>query len=260
MAFYSGLGSTFFASRDANGNPGVFRNVGETDPDKGVSIDPKIDVVDVYGSSVAAARSIIKRLVQQRQATVKIPFMEWSPENLALRLLGESSVVAAGTVTGETLPGSLLAGDLVALNHTRITPGVGNAPNVVIHDSNATPATVDPAKYSFDEYGLGSFSDVGTFTQPFKADYAYGSTINIPALAGELKEQWVRFQGLNTAEGVKVLIDLYRVSFDVTKSLALIQKKGIEVGEMEGMLMADTTKASDPVLGQFGRIRILSGT
>lgn len=251
MGVYSGLGSVLLGSQDANGKLVGLRNVGETDPAKGVSIDPKFDVFDVMGGSVAAGRSIIQRLVQGRQATVKIPLLEWNKENLALRLLGDHSVIAAGTVTGEVLEDDLVAGALVSLQK-------GHVSDVVIHDSAGTPVTVPTSKYAFNAYGTGSFSDVAGYTQPFKADYAYGSVINIPMLAGQLREQWVRFEGLNTADVVSVLIDLYRVSFEPTKSLALIQQKGIEIGELEGILMADRTKALDPVLGQFGRIQILA--
>ena len=51
----------------------------------------------------------------------------------------------------------------------------------------------------------------------------------------------------------KVLVELYRVAFDPLKEISFISDEYNKF-ELEGSLLADTTKPYDAVLGQFGRI------
>jgi hypothetical protein len=50
-----------------------------------------------------------------------------------------------------------------------------------------------------------------------------------------------------------VLVELYRVAFDPLKEISFISDEYNKF-ELEGSLLADTTKPFDAVLGQFGRI------
>jgi hypothetical protein len=65
---------------------------------------------------------------------------------------------------------------------------------------------------------------------------------------------FLRLEGINTAQGnAKVLVELYRVAFDPLKEISFISDEYNKF-ELEGSLLADTTKPYDAVLGQFGRI------
>ena len=67
-------------------------------------------------------------------------------------------------------------------------------------------------------------------------------------------ERYLRLEGINTAQGnAKVLVELYRVAFDPLKEISFISDEYNKF-ELEGSLLADTTKPYDAVLGQFGRI------
>jgi hypothetical protein len=69
-----------------------------------------------------------------------------------------------------------------------------------------------------------------------------------------LPERFLRLEGINTAQGnAKVLVELYRVAFDPLKEISFISDEYNKF-ELEGSLLADTTKPYDAVLGQFGRI------
>ena len=50
-----------------------------------------------------------------------------------------------------------------------------------------------------------------------------------------------------------VLVELYRVAFDPLKEISFISDEYNKF-ELEGSLLADSTKPFDAVLGQFGRI------
>ena len=52
---------------------------------------------------------------------------------------------------------------------------------------------------------------------------------------------------------VKLLVELYRVAFYPLKDISFISDEYNKF-ELEGSLLADTTKPYDAVLGQFGRI------
>jgi len=50
-----------------------------------------------------------------------------------------------------------------------------------------------------------------------------------------------------------VLVELYRVAFDPLKEISFISNEYNKF-EMEGSLLADSSKPFDATLGQFGRI------
>jgi len=84
-------------------------------------------------------------------------------------------------------------------------------------------------------------------------------TINNPFLnpafsMASLPERYLRLEGLNTADGnARVLVELYRVAFDPLKEISFISNEYNKF-EMEGSLLADSSKSFDATLGQFGRI------
>ncbi|MGZ8245830.1 phage tail tube protein [Methylomagnum sp.] len=250
MPKFSGQGPLKIAPRLASGWPGVFRNVGDLDPAAGLDFTPKLDIFDIKETQ-SGQRSTVDRLIQGKDGTLKFKLRDWIAANLAMQVLGESTVVEAGTVTAEPLPNPVAAGDMVSLRHPKVS-------SVVLTDSAGSPATlVAGTNYRLDDADFGNLTilDVADKTQPIKAAYSYAERIQVPVLIGQLQEVCVRAEIVNTANGMKkVLAEFYRVSFDIGKVLKLIQEKGVADGEIEGMVLIDTTKPNDPVLGQFGRI------
>lgn len=252
MPVFSGQGRLLIGPRETSGAPGPLRWVGEIDP-KGISVDFKVDTFDVKESS-SGFRGTLDRIVQGKEATLKFGFQEFNADNLALQVLGTKAEVSAGTVTGEVLPATLAAQDIVALAHPKVT-------SVVVKDSASTPATlVAGTNYSIEsaDYGTLRIIDVATFTQPLTADYSYGAVTQVPMMAAALSEVTVRAELLNTADAMKKLIvEIYRVRFDAAKTLELIQEKDIAMGAMEGAVLLDPTKPAEGPLGQFGRVLFL---
>ena len=92
------------------------------------------------------------------------------------------------------------------------------------------------------------------FTAPFKAAYTYGAATEIGIFTQSVPERYLRLEGINTAQGnAKVLVELYRVAFDPLKEISFISDEYNKF-ELEGSLLADTTKPYNALLGQFGRI------
>ena len=97
----------------------------------------------------------------------------------------------------------------------------------------------------------------GPYTEPFTVDYAYGAAQSTAMFTQPLPERWIRFEGLNTADGNReVVIDLYRVAINPAKELSIITDELLKF-ELSGQVLADLTKPVGGDLGQFGRLVLL---
>ena len=93
--------------------------------------------------------------------------------------------------------------------------------------------------------------------EPFTVDYAYGAAQSTAMFTQPLPERWIRFEGLNTADGNReVVIDLYRVAINPAKELSIITDELLKF-ELSGQVLADLTKPVGGDLGQFGRLVLL---
>ncbi len=247
MSTYASFqGRVFLGKRDIDGHPIEVRSPGNVAE---LKLSLKTDVLEHYESQTGQ-RSLDHRMVKQKSATVNLTIEEFTKENLALALYGNHVVGTPGTVTAEPVGGATpIAGDRYFLAHPKVS-------TLVVVDSAGTPATlVLGTNYTADlDFGALQFLDTTGFTAPFKASYAYGVATEIGIFTQALPERFLRLEGINTAQGnAKVLVELYRVAFDPLKEISFISDEYNKF-ELEGSLLADTTKPFDAVLGQFGRI------
>jgi hypothetical protein len=132
---------------------------------------------------------------------------------------------------------------------------------LVITDSAGTPATATLATHyeiTSAKHGTVKILSLGSFTQPFKAAYSYATRTNINMLTQGFVDRWVKFDGLNTVDSNRqVVVDLYKVNFDPVAQLDLINDDIMKF-ELSGGALYDSTKESDTVLGQFGRIQLIT--
>lgn len=243
--YFVGQGKVFIGQRDNLGNPEALRYVGNV---PSLKFSLKTDVIE-HKESASGQRATDARIIKGKSAEFNCSLEDFNQENLALVLYGASSQVAAGTVTAEAFPAGLVAGDFVALKGQKVS-------SVVIKDSAAAPATlVAGTDYELNaDHGTVRILNVGAYVQPFKADYAKGAVTSINMLTQPLPERFIRFEGLNIADGNKpVLIELYRVAVDPLKELMMIGEN-VASFDLSGSVMIDALKANDPVMGQFGRV------
>jgi hypothetical protein len=78
-----------------------------------------------------------------------------------------------------------------------------------------------------------------------KVNYAFADQEEVNALeTSSAPERWVRFEGLNTANGSKpVVVDIFKFSTSPLKSLGLINED-LSNMELEGKALADNTRES----------------
>ncbi len=247
MSTYASFqGRVYLGKRDSNGNPIEVRSPGNVAE---LKLSLKTDVLEHYESQ-SGQRSLDHRMIKSKSATINLSIEEFTKENLALALYGTHVATASGTVTDEPIGGAVpVVGDRYFLAHPKVS-------TLILKDSTGTPATLTlGTHYTADtDFGAIQFLDTTGLTAPYKASYAFGDVSEIGIFTQPLPERYLRLEGLNTAQGnAKVLVELYRVAFDPLKELALISTEYNKF-DLEGSLLADSTKPYDAVLGQFGRI------
>lgn len=247
MSLYASFqGRVYLGARDANGNPIQVRSPGNV---ADLKLSLKTEVLEHFESQ-SGQRSLDHRMVKTKSASISLAIEEFTKENLALALYGTHVATASGTVTDEPVGGAApVVGDRYFLAHPKVS-------SLLVKDSAGTPATLTlGTNYTADtDFGAIQFLDTTGLTAPFKASYAFGDVSEIGIFTQPLPERFLRLEGLNTAQGnAKVLVELYRVAFDPLKELALISNEYNKF-ELEGSLLADSSKPYDAVLGQFGKI------
>ena len=247
MSYYASFqGRVYLGKRDSLGNPIEVRSPGNV---ADLKLSLKAEVLEHFESQ-SGQRSLDHRMIKSKSATVSMSVEEFTKENLALALYGTAVASTGGTVTDEPIGGATpMVGDRYFLAHPKVS-------TLVVKDSAATPATLSlGVQYTVDtDFGALQFLDTTGLTAPFKASYAFGDVSEIGIFTQPLPERYLRLEGLNTAQSnARVLVELFRVAFDPLKELALISNDYNKF-DLEGSLLADSSKPYDAVLGQFGRI------
>ena len=250
MAYFSGQGRVYIGARDSNGNPAGLTFVGNV-PELKVSLS--VDTIE-HQESQSGQRLTDLQLIKTKKGEFSCTLEEMIATNLALALYGTTTTVSPGTVTGEVLPNPVTPGSLYPLTFQNVSA-------VQIQDADAAPKALPASQYNINaKHGSVVILDVssgGPYTEPFTVDYAYG-VANVTAMFTQaLPERWIRFEGLNTADGNReVVIDLYRVAINPAKELSVITDELLKF-ELSGQVLADLSKPVGGDLGQFGRLVLM---
>jgi hypothetical protein len=244
---FSFQGKVFLAQRQSNGKPGPLRWVGNA---------PQLQLqLEVQNSdkteSFSGNRLLYGRLAQSKTANVNLTLDEATPENIAEGLYSIPATLPAGAVNSELLPPGLTAGDLIALDR-------GWVSDLALTDSATPPAPVPAANWWIESpsAGLVGLRKVEGLTQPLKATYKHGETVNIALFNTPAPERMLFLDGINTVNGRRAKVTLYRVAFNPIEQLDLISEEWGSL-QLSGAALFDETRALDPNLGGFGRIEMV---
>lgn len=210
--------------------------------------------VDEHIEAQSGNRLADGRLQKSNKVDVSFDLENWTKENLALGLYGTVNAQGTGTVTAESLAAAVTAGQLVLFAKQNVS-------SLVIKDSTGSPKTLPVGQYTANlKAGSAVLDDIttgGPYTQPFKADYAYGDANSVSLFTQTIPERWLRFEGVNTANNNDpVVVDIYRVALDPFTDLDLINDSFAKF-PMKGGALVDSTKPAGGTLGQFGRIILM---
>jgi len=250
MAYFSGQGRVYIGARDSDGYPQGLTYVGNV-PELKLSLS--VETLE-HKESTSGQRLTDLQIITAKKGEFSCTLEDFVAANLELVLYGTTTSTTSGTVTDETLPNPVTVGSLYLLAHQNVS-------SVVVKDSSATPKTLPATQYTVNaKHGSIVINDKttgGPYTEPLKVDYSYGESSAVAMFKSQLPERWVRFEGLNTADGNReVVIDLYRVAINPTRELSMITDDIMRF-ELSGQVLADTLKPADGDLGQFGRIVLL---
>ena len=195
------------------------------------------------------------QLIKTKKGEFACTLEELIATNLALALYGTTTTITPGTVTGELLPNPVTPGSLYPLT-------MQNVSAVQVQDSDATPKTLpgQPVQRQCQARfagGAGCHVRRPVHRAVHRRLRLWRGAEHGDVHPSRLPERWIRFEGLNTADGNReVVIDLYRVAINPAKELSIITDELLKF-ELSGQVLADLTKPVGGDLGQFGRLVLL---
>lgn len=237
---YMSLQGKFHLALITNGVAGALRELGNI-PEFEVEITA--DVIE-HKESMSGNRTTDFVMVTTTGVNFSGQLEKVNKENMSYILSGENFEIPSESVTDFSL-------GTVEVNQT-ILIGAYNLSSVSIKDSTASPVTVDPSKYSLDPaFGILKFNDVTGLTMPLTISYTSGSVTQTTIASDLDREYLLFFAGVNTANGDKVAMKLWRTQKSPEATFPLIHE---ELGkyQIDGRAMSDLTKANDSKLGLYG--------
>ena len=190
-----------------------------------------------------------------RTGSITAALEDLSLNNMELILHSTRQAQSTTPVTGMAFPSGVEAGDEFNLPDVNIS-------SVTIVDSAGTPATLPSGQYTVDaNLGCIVFDDIttgGPYTQPFVIDYTPGAATSVPYFTeSSAPERMLQFHGVNTVDNAVIIAEFYRVQIPVSVLDALKHPEGAYGNiPFNPQILADTTRPTDDVLGQFGRMII----
>lgn len=244
--YYSGQGRLGIGDRDPV--TGQFDNVLFVGNVTSLTMDIAIQKFE-HKESMSGDRSIDLTVVQEKNATFK-----FTAESLILPLLadgfyGEQGAVAGGTVVDE--PHKISIGKAIPLRHPKISA-------LVVKKGAATIAAA--SNYDHDPdfgtvYPLAGSADL-LEDDDVLISYTYAGYDKLEAFTKQTPpERYLRFEGLNTANGEFRLIEIPRAAFDPLTGLEFINEE-LGSGEFGGNLLPDLTVVTAGVSRYFREKRM----
>lgn len=191
-------------------------------------VEKQQDMTRLGGGTYAEVRRV-------KEATLNATLADLNVVNLARATLATASEIDAGTVANQAV--TLHKGGLLPLPHIMIS-------TVVLSAGSPAAPIAAAGNYEVRPEGIYIFEDAPDVTDGHAAtlSYSYAGQAVLEALTTKANELELRFGGLNEADdGRPVVVDIWRASQGVTKTLALLTGKFGEL-DVSGTLMADPTK------------------
>jgi hypothetical protein len=206
-----------------------------------------------HKESTSGQRTTDKIQTTTKSGRLKITFEDIQKKNLLLAFSAvEQSLSGAYTSSNfDTFATGQVVGDIVKLKQFNIS-------TLVVKDSAGTPATlVLDTDYEIvsAKHGLIRILSLGSYTQPFKAQYAYAATTVLTGFEGSDDEEYYIYCALTNTEATTdqaIGVEVYRNVFDPAAALALINDEQGQL-ELEAEVLRDSTRADDTKYGAFFR-------
>jgi hypothetical protein len=217
--YYSGQGRLIIGKRDpVTGKSYDLRHVGNV---TALSVEIAVEKFE-HKESYSGNRATDATQIKSQKATIKFTAESLSPENLAMGLYGASVKVLGDDVVDEAHKTD--GGGMIPLKY----PNVSAVTVKVGATAIGATALVEGTDYTVDEeFGTIYQKDPAKFTgKTAYVSYTYGDSTRLDVFTNPVPaERFLRFEGLNTADGKKHLLNVPRLTFDPLPALQLINEE-----------------------------------
>jgi hypothetical protein len=247
--YYSGQGVVLLAQRDTAGNPKGFTPVGNVSD---LKLSVAVSTLE-HKESKTGQRATDLRLTTETKCSLSMTVENFIAANLADALRGTSTTVAAGTASSETL--KFYTGKITALAKAKVSTVSVATTDVVpvtltayVDDVTDWDYRVNPEAGSIlinpNTATWDGLTTIGTGGIDLQVTYDSAAQFRVDALTEGAKELYMRFEGLNTADGNSpVVVEVFKFLVDPLKELALISDS-VQQFVLEGSVLADATKVT----------------
>lgn len=201
--------------------------------------------------SCSGSRATLAEYETEKNMAVSLEMQEFDRKMLSLALYGDTALVTGGSVASgdpEVLP-LMAVGDYYHTDNPFISA-------VTIKDSDVVAATlVADTDYVIEDADHGAIKilNIGSYVQPFKAEYTYESYGNIAAFAQTGVVKGIIFDGKSTVDNQKVRVFIPRISFGPTADFDWLGDQAAAL-KLDGSALYNAQLANDPLFGGFARI------
>lgn len=240
--YYSGQGSLYAAERDPiTGRAKGFVPVGNI-PE--LTVDIEVTKFE-HKESESGNRLVDLTLTKEKKGKFKFKLENLSADNLAMALYGTTATVAGGTIAVGSPETLYIPSGGKSRRYPVAHPDISS---VVVKDATNTTTYTTPTDYTVDakngEIIIPATGAIATACASvditIKVSYTYASYTNMEAFTSAVAPQrWLRFEGLNTVDGTRVIVDLYKVQFDPLTNYGLIVEDLASV-DISGDILADS--------------------
>lgn len=241
--YFSGQGVVMIGTRDANGKAAGLRPVGNC---PSLSIKNATSVLE-HKESTTGARGTDKRLTTEIKVTLDMTLENFNSKNLAQAIRGTVTSITGATVSDVAY--KAYSGLVTPLAHIKLS-------SVVVKQgaTTLTPFVDDTTDWDYKVnteagsllFNGGANVDLLTYTAgsaDVLVSYTYASQQSVGAFTTGQAELFLRFEGLNTAEGdVPVVVDVFRFTVDPTQDLSLISD-ALQQFVLSGSVLKDSKQS-----------------
>jgi len=231
-------GKVYWAERNASGNPGPRRYLGNA---RSCSIETETNIIE-HLESTSGLRIMDNRYQFGLKVNCTLEFDEYDKRNLALAIKGNFVDISAGTVAANTelLPNNMPAGTYYRTRFGNISglsiTGLNSGTNYVLEDAKS-----GRIRFLTDVAGT---PDV---------QYSYTAQTRVPALNDTAPpELWLEIDGINVAaQSKRVNVTIYRFAFNATESLMLLNDDPT-MFTLKGAVLRNTNYSTGTNYTNFG--------
>lgn len=234
--YYSGQGSLYVGARDVNGRPTGLLPIGNVP-----SLELSIEITKFeHKESETGQRAVDLTLIQELNGTFNMTLESISQQNLELAFFGSTVTATGAAITNEVVtiyPAVDGVYPRTTLRHVKLNSAV---PAVLTDSLSATMAIGTDYQIDYDLGEIWALAGWSGATLPDVGaiDYTYLTHKRFQAFTTTVVEKYLRFDGINTVDNERVILDIFKARFDPAQAFPLINDEVSQLS-LTGTMVSD---------------------